>query len=152
MRKREKDDNGFKVSLASVECKSFYNYLKEEAEVPSPETLQVARSQTIFVYGEDELEVEVGLLYGGREETYSEIRVMTRFQIVNPQKVIKVDRNTRQVLFDESLLRIVLPVALDTARGYCSARLEGSPLAAFPFPIIRTDDLIKTCRIMLCDK
>ena len=151
MQMREKTDNGFKVSLASVECQSFYNYLKEEEEVSSPETLQVAHSLTIFVCGEDELEVEVGLLYGGREETYSEIRVVSRFQIVNPQQVVKVDQNTRQVLFDESLLRLILPVALDTARGYCSARLEGTPLAAFPFPIIKTDVLIKTCRIMVKD-
>ena len=62
---------------------------------------------------------------------------------------MKIEQDTQQVSFDESLVRIIVPVAFSTARGYFSAKLEGTPLAKYPFPIIKTDALIKTCRTMI---
>jgi hypothetical protein len=142
------NNNAFSVSLVSVECRHFFNNLPEE-KVLSPDSLQVSHSLSIIVNDEKELDLEVGMKYGEPETDYSEIRMAFRFDVTNLSQVMKMDESTRQVSFDEALLRVIVPVAFSTARGYYSAKLEGSPLSKYPFPLLKTDALIKTCRIMM---
>lgn len=141
--------NDFFVRLSSVESRSFFNNLKDKEVELSPDTLRVAHSVAIIVLGYEELGVEIGLKYGNEEETYSEIRVSFRFGVIGLQNIMKIDQETKQVELDESLLRIIIPVSFSTARGYLSAKMEGSPLARYPYPIIGVDALIKTCQILL---
>ena len=141
--------NEFFVRLSSVESKSFFDNLKEKDVALSPETLQVAHSVSIIVLGDEELGVEVGLKYGSGEESFSEIRVVFRFAVIGLQNIMKIDKETKQVEFDESLLRVIVPLSFSTARGYMAAKLEKSPLAQYPFPIIGTEALLKTCQILL---
>ncbi len=140
-------NNSFSVALVSVECKHFTVNLPKDI-VLSPDTLQVSHSLAIIVKGEKELEVSVGLKYGEEGTDFSEIRLSFLFDVVNLSSLMKVDQDTRQVSFDESLLYVIVPVAFSTARGYYSAKLESSPLANYPFPILKTDLLVKTCRFM----
>lgn len=142
------NNNAFSVSLISVESKHFFYNLPAD-KVFSPDTLQVAHSLSIIVKGEKELEVEVGMKYGDPETDYSELRMSLRFDVTNLVQVMKMDDSTRQVSFDEALLRVIVPVAFSTARGYYSAKLEGLPLSKYPFPLFKTEALIKTCRIMM---
>lgn len=144
-------NNSFSVAIVSIECKNFYNNLEGDNKVLSPDTLNVAHSLSIIVSGENNLVVEVGLKYGENGADYSEIRLFFRFDVMNLSNVMSVDESTRQVSFDEALLRVIVPVAFSTSRGYYSSKLEGSPLAKFPFPIIKTEALIKTCRIMMAE-
>lgn len=141
--------NEFFVRLSSVECKSFFDNLKEKDVVLTPDTLRVAHSVAIIVLGDEDLGVEIGLKYGNEEKTFSEIRVEFCFGVIGLQKILKIDQETKQVELDESLLRVIVPVAFSTARGYMSAKLENSPLARYPFPIIGIDALIKTCQILI---
>lgn len=142
------ENNAFSVALVSVECKRFFNNLPE-ATVLSPETLRVAHSLSIIVSGEKELMVEVGMKYGEPEVDYSELRLSFVFDVTNLSQVMQIEDATRQISFDEALLHVIVPVAFSTARGYYSAKLEGSPLVKYPFPLLKTDALIKTCRIMM---
>lgn len=144
------NNNAFSVALVSVECKHFSYNLPDDI-VLSPNTLQVAHSLAIIVNGDKELHVEVGMKYGKSEIDYSELKMSFRFDVPALSQVMKVEDSTRQVSFDEALLRVIVPVAFSTARGYYSAKLEGTPLSEYPFPILKTEALIKTCRIMMAE-
>lgn len=149
MQSQAVSNSEFSVLLTSVESKNFVDNIHNQVVELSPDTLRVAHSLAIIVVGEEELDVEVRLQYGEEEKVYSDIRVVCNFRVGNLQHVMKIEQDTQQVSFDESLVRIIVPVAFSTARGYFSAKLEGTPLAKYPFPIIKTDALIKTCRTMI---
>ena len=149
MQQQAVSNSEFSVLLTSIENKGFIDNTTKEVVELSSDTLRVAHSLAIIVMGDEDLDVEVRLQYGEEKKVYSDIRVVCRFLVGNLRQVMTVDQNTQQVSFDESLVRIIVPVAFSTARGYFSAKLEGSPLAEFPFPVIRTDTLIKTCRTMI---
>ena len=139
----------FSVQLTSIENRGFLDHIKEQVVELSPETLRVAHSLAIIVGGNEKLDVEVRLQYGEEGKVFADIRIVCHFRVGHLEQVMKMDQNTQQVSFDESLVRVILPIAFSTARGYFSAKLERTPLAKFPFPIIKTDALIKTCRIMV---
>lgn len=142
-------NNEYYVLLVSVENKRFYNHLMEQSAPLSPDTLRVSYSLALRISGEDEIDVEVGLEYGVENNTFSAISVSSHFKVVNLERIMSIDQETKQISFDESLLYVIIPVAFSTARGYFSAKLEGTPLTHFPFPIFKTDALIKNCRIMI---
>lgn len=138
----------FTVSLSSVQCLDFFDSVREKSIVLIPERLQVARSLVVVLKSAEDIDVEVGLKFGEENEDYSEIRLSFHFIVTNLTQLVHVDEETKQVSFDRSLLYVILPVSFSTARGYYSAKLEESPLADFPYPIVKTEDLVNTCRIM----
>lgn len=146
------NNNAFSVTLVAVECKQFYDRLAGEKIILSPDTLQVSHSLSIIIKNDRKLEIEVGMKYGDNNIEYSELKLLFQFDVTGLSQLMKVEDASKKISFDKALLFVVVPVAFSTARGYYAAKLEDSPLSRFPFPLLRTDALVSTCRIMLAEK
>ena len=144
MQKQQTSNSGFTVFLESIERKGFYDNTLGREMALSPETLQVSHSIAIVVKEQDHIEVEVSLKYGVGGSDMSFVYLVTNFH-----KIMILNKDTNEVSFDQALLLTILPASFSTARGYYSAMVEGSPLAKYPFPIIKSDFLISSCRIMM---
>lgn len=142
----------YSVALLSIELKAFSDKTKEIDADLSPEKLQVSHSETILVAKDNQIVVEIGLKYGDGEMDYSEIRLGFRYLITNLSAVMVINQETKQVSFDESLLLTILPASFSAARGYYAAKLDKSPLSAFPFPIFKTETIVSNCRILIDQK
>ena len=139
----------YTVALSSIELKAFSDKTKEIGVDLSPEKLQVAHSVTIIVTKDNQILVEIGLKYGNGEMDYSEIKVVFQYQISNLSSVMVINQETKQVTFDESLLYTILPASFSSARGYYAAKLDNTPLSAFPFPLFKTEAIVNNCRILI---
>jgi len=149
MQKQQTSNSGFTVFLESIERKGFYDNTLGREMALSPETLQVSHSIAIVVKEQDHIEVEVSLKYGVGGSDISEIKLSFVYLVTNLPQIMILNKDTNEVSFDQALLLTILPASFSTARGYYSAMVEGSPLAKYPFPIIKSDFLISSCRIMV---
>lgn len=137
------------VVLTSLECKNFFDYTNEPGFSFTPDGLQVAYSLTLIVKSGDKIDIQVGMRMGENGKDYSEISLVHHFNVTPLSAIMSINEATHEISFDESLLLTLLPQAFSTTRGYFSAKLEGTPLHDYPFPVIRTQELVSSCRMMV---
>ena len=142
-------DKQYLVILTSLECKSFFDNSSEPIAKFSPENLQVAYTLSLIVKSKDEIDVQVEMRYEEKGHTFSGICLVHHFKVPQLSEILSINESTHEISVDDSLLLTTLPLAVSTARGYFSAKLEGSPLHAYPFPILQTKELVSTCRMMV---
>lgn len=140
-------DNVFSVQLAEVKCDNFFLKEKTVNEDISPEKLQIAHRVSLEVRPDIQaINVITGLKYILDNKDASEITVKCHFKVTPFSKLVNIDSTT--VNFEEALVYTIVPVAFSTSRGYMIAKLEGSPFADYPYPIIQTEELLKQVKIL----
>lgn len=144
------ENKGFSLQLVEVICESFSKKEKLQAMEVVPEKLQVAHRVVIEVLLDGSaINVITSLKYLLEDRDVSEISVRCRFKAEPFWDLVKIDKETHTVDFEEALVFTIVPVAFSTTRGYYLARLEGTPLASYPYPIIQTEDLLRQIKISL---
>ncbi len=149
MQPQPTSNKDYSVFLYSMELEGFFDNTRELNPVITPESLQVSHSIALVVKDKENIDMQIGLKYGEKGKDYSEIRMIHHYKVTNLPEIMHIDESSHEINIDENLLRVIIPVSFSTVRGYFSAKLEGSPLYDYPFPLFKTKDLISSCRILV---
>lgn len=136
----------FSVNLLSVlEKRSQINL--QGLQLVEPHNLRAGyRIQCFPSISESILRIAVILKYFYSNKIIAETKVESVFEVQSQNVVITEGEEGLSVL--KSLLETIIPVAFDSARGFICASFKGSVLMDYPFPMIKTGELVKNCEIL----
>ena len=109
---------------------------------PIPEGIRAERLklryliETEVLRSEEKVKVTAGVLYALEEEPVCELLVASFFNLNPFSEIVDVDESRKTVSFKSAVLQTLLGTAFGILRGVLFEKTKGSPLKAFPLPLI----------------
>lgn len=134
-------DNRISFSLVSIQEESFK---AKESVSPSLEELRVQYLIETEVHPEVEfIYVRAGIRYGVDGAIICECVLGIKFTIDSFASVVSIDEASKKINFTSNLIPTFLGITYGALRGALFEHVKGTPLEAFPLPLISMDELEK---------
>ena len=134
-------ENRISFSLVAIREESFK--VKENVS-PSMEELRVQYLIETEIHPDDEfIYVRTGIRYGVDGEVICECVLGIKFTIDSFASVVSIDEASKKINFTSNLMPTFLGITYGALRGALFEHVKGSPLEAFPLPLISMAELEK---------
>lgn len=102
--------------------------------------------ETEILRSEEKVKVSAGVIYSYGEETICELVIGTVFMLAPFSEIVTIDEAKKTVSFQPSVIQTLLGAAVGILRGALYEKTKGTPLAAFPIPLIPMPALVEMNR------
>ena len=102
--------------------------------------------ETEILRSEEKVKVSAGVNYSYGEETICELVIGTVFMLAPFSEIVTIDEAKKTVSFQPSVIQTLLGAAVGILRGALYEKTKGTPLAAFPIPLIPMPALVEMNR------
>lgn len=102
--------------------------------------------ETEILRSEEKVKVSAGVIYSYGEETICELVIGTVFMLAPFSEIVTIDEAKKTVSFQPNVIQTLLGAAVGILRGVLYEKTKGTPLAAFPIPLIPMPALVEMNR------
>ena len=116
---------------------------KIEEEIPSSDLKIQFKVMEVLNRPESKVDIIVTMVYYIEQTMVFTGSLITSFEVVNLESFITAKEGEDGFQIECDFLPMLLSIAFSTTRGYMARELSGSALAAYPFPMVSMESIMK---------
>lgn len=146
----EKQDNT-SIRLSAIKEMSFEkNWSDETLKNLTQDNIRIYyRTGALIHTAKDMITVTVGIRYNIEDIELFTLDISLNYDIHHLSKIMTIDENKHELVFDNDILPTLFSAAIGTLRGVLYSKTIGTELEKFPMPMVLLDDIIDNNNIVL---